>query len=78
MTMENPNESFLQGILDLSYDTIKYSFLHFGGSISEFCDLKKCTVEVEITQWWGQRITKEGEILIKEAKYILGWYSNYE
>ena len=72
MNMENSNESLLQGILDLSYDTIKYSFLHFGGSISEFCDLKKCTVEVEITQWWGQRITEEGAILVTAAKYRLG------
>ena len=72
MIMENSNESFLQGILDLSYDTIKYSFSHFGGSISEFCDLKKCTVEVEITQWWGQRITEEGAILVTAAKYRLG------
>ena len=60
MIMENSNESFLQGILDLSYDTLKYYFLHFEGGISEFHNLKKCTVKVEIAQRWGQRITEEG------------------
>ena len=43
-TTEEPTESILQDILSLSYETLKDAFVHMGGKISGFTDLKKQTV----------------------------------
>ena len=49
-TTNNANEFFFQGILSLSYYTIKYTFFQLWGGISDFTDLKKCMAVKEITQ----------------------------
>ena len=39
-TTEDSTESTLQAIIPLYYDTIKDAFIHMGGNISDFTDLK--------------------------------------
>ena len=53
-------DSILQSILPLSYDTLKCDFIHMGGNISDFTDLKKQIVSLEIERRWGKDIIKEG------------------
>ena len=62
--MEDSTDYTLQAILPLSYDTLKDAFIHMGGNISDFPDLKKQTVALEIEKRWCQDIIKEGAIII--------------
>ena len=62
--MDYSTESVIQYIIPLSYDTFKDSLFHLGGKISDFSDLKKRTVAVEISRRWGKDIIKEGAIVI--------------
>ena len=52
--------SILQDTLSLSYDTLNDAFIHIGGKISDFNDLKKRTVVLEIERRRGKDIIKEG------------------
>ena len=52
--------SILQDTLSLSYDTLNDAFIHICGKISDFNDLKKRTVVLEIERRRGKDIIKEG------------------
>ena len=47
-------------IIPLSYDTLKDAFIHMGGNISDFPNLEKQTVALEIERRWDKYIIKEG------------------
>ena len=51
----------------LSTETLKDTFLHLVGYISDFTDLKKYTVVVNIVWRWGQLIMEEGAIIFAEV-----------
>ena len=67
-TINKPTESIIQGIPALSTETLKDTFLHLVGYISDFTDLKKYTVVVKIVWRWGQLIMEEGAIIIAEVE----------
>ena len=46
----------LQDIISLSSDTLKDCFLHLGGKVSNFTDIKNQTVAVHIAKRWGKDI----------------------
>ena len=57
MTSEEPSAPlFLQVLLSLSTDIIKYSYQHLGVNMDELPDLKKRTVVATIVRKWGERI----------------------
>ena len=58
-TMEEYTDSILQDILHLSSDTLKNAFIHMGGKITDFSDLKNQTVLLDIERRWGKDITEE-------------------
>ena len=66
-TINKPTESIIQGIPALSTETLKDTFLHLVGYISDFTDLKKYTVVVNIVWRWGQLIMEEGAIIFAEV-----------
>ena len=65
-TMEDSNNSILQGAIILSSDTLKDSFLHLRGKISEFPYLQKLTVVTDIVQMQGKCITEEWAMIVSE------------
>ena len=57
---EGSTESILQAIMTLSYDILKYTFIHMGGKISDLTNLKKWTVTLDIKRRWVNNIIEEG------------------
>ena len=53
-----PTKSILQDILPLSSATIKETFIHMGGKVNYFTELKKRTVVLDIERRWGKDIIK--------------------
>ena len=66
-TTEEYTDYELQGILALSYDTLRDTFFHLGLSISDLPNIKKCTVVVDIANRWGKYITEEAEMTISKV-----------
>ena len=58
-TTEEYTESIFKDIISLTYDTLKDAFIHMDGKISDFPDLKKQTVTLDIERRWGKDITEE-------------------
>ena len=58
-TMEKPIDYVLQYIKYLSSDNLKDNFFHLGEKISNFCDLKKKMVMVDILRRRGKDINKD-------------------
>ena len=59
-TTEESTDSTLQATPPLSYETLKEDFIHMGGNISDFPDIKKQMVVLDIERRRGKDIIKEG------------------
>ena len=58
-TTDKSAESFLQAIIPLSSENLKYYFFHLGLKIRNSNDIKKWTVVVHIAKRWGNDINKK-------------------
>ena len=75
-TTDESTESALQDITPLSFDNLKDAFLHLGGNIHDFPDLKKWTFMVQISKRWGKGIIKEGAMsFLKENYGVIAYIS---
>ena len=55
-TTEEFTDSILQAIPPITSDTLKDDFIHMGGNIGDFPNLKKQTVVLEIERMWDKGI----------------------
>ena len=59
-TTQDPTDSILKYIIPVCSDNLKDAFIHMGGNISNFTDLKKQKSELKVLRKWGKDTIEEG------------------